>query len=59
MTEIERLRGQAEKCRRLAAIAGDIEIERRLIALADEYQAKAVQADAHAASKKSKASLII
>jgi hypothetical protein len=48
----ERLRGQAEKCRRLAAIVGDIEIERRLIALADEYEAKAVQADAHAASSK-------
>jgi hypothetical protein len=44
MSEVERLRDKVEKCRRLALVSGDIEIERRLVALADEFEAKAVRA---------------
>jgi hypothetical protein len=48
MSEVERLRDKAEKCRQLAVMSGDAEIERRLIALADEFEAKAVRAGAQA-----------
>jgi len=48
MSEIERLRDQAEKCHQLARMCGDAEIERRLIALADEYEGEAVRAGARA-----------
>jgi hypothetical protein len=48
MSEVERLREKVEKCRQLASMSGDVEIERRLIALADEFEAKAVQAGAQA-----------
>ena len=44
-----KLREQAETCRRLA---GDEEIERRLKALADEYEARAVKSEAHDPSNK-------
>lgn len=48
MSKVERLRGQVEKCRRLARMAGDIEIERRIGALGDEFEAKAVRVEADA-----------
>jgi len=48
MSEVERLREQADKCRQLARLSGDIEIERRLTALADEFEAKAAHARAQA-----------
>jgi hypothetical protein len=48
MSEVERLRDKAEKCRQLALVSGDVEIERRLVALADEFEAKAVRAGAQA-----------
>jgi hypothetical protein len=48
MPEVERLRDQVEKCRRLALTAGDIAIERRIGALGDEFEAKAVRAEAQA-----------
>jgi hypothetical protein len=46
MSEVERLRDKVEKCRQLALMSGDAEIERRLVALANEFEAKAVQAGA-------------
>lgn len=46
MSDPEVLRSKAEKCRQLAGMAGDREIERQLNALADEYDAKAMQAQA-------------
>ncbi|HJX24938.1 MAG TPA: hypothetical protein VJ252_02185 [Chthoniobacterales bacterium] len=52
MTESDPLRGKAANCRRLARLAGDEEIERRLNDLADEYEARAVQADARGPSDK-------
>jgi hypothetical protein len=48
MSEVERLREKAGKCRQLARLSGDAEIERRLIALAEEFEAKAVRAGAQA-----------
>ena len=48
MSEVERLRDQVEKCRRLALMAGDVEIKRRIDALGDEFEAKAVRAQADA-----------
>jgi len=48
MSEAERLRDQVKKCRRLALMAGDIEIKRRIDALGDEFEAKAVRAEADA-----------
>jgi hypothetical protein len=48
MTEIERLRDQMERCRRLALAAGDAEIERRLVALGNEFEARAIRAVAQA-----------
>ncbi|WMT79509.1 hypothetical protein [Bradyrhizobium sp. Ash2021] len=47
-----KLREQAETCRRLAGPAGDEEIERRLKALADEYEARAVDSEARDPSNK-------
>ena len=48
VSETERLRDQVQKCRRLALMAGDVEIKRRLDALGDEFEAKAVRAEAAA-----------
>ena len=48
MSEVERLRDKVEKCRQLALVSGDVEIERRLVALANEFEAKAVRAGAQA-----------
>jgi len=36
MSEVERLRDKVEKCRQLALVSGDIEIERRLVALSKD-----------------------
>jgi hypothetical protein len=52
MSEVERLRDKVEKCRQLALVSGDVEIERRLVALANEFEAKAVQAEAQANCKR-------
>jgi hypothetical protein len=52
MSEVERLRDKTEKCRQLALMAGNAEIERRLVALADEFEAKAVRAGAQANCKR-------
>jgi hypothetical protein len=46
MSEVERLRDKVEKCRQLALVSGDVEIGRRLVALANEFEAKAVRAGA-------------
>ena len=51
MSEAERLLDKGEKCRQLALVAGDAEIERRLVALANEFEAKAVRAGARANCK--------
>jgi hypothetical protein len=48
MSEVERLRDQVKKCRRLSLMVGDVEIKRRLDALGDEFEAKAVRAGATA-----------
>src|SRR6202162_5279483 len=48
MSEVERLRDKAMKCRQLALLADDVEIKRRLVALADEFVAKAVRASTQA-----------
>jgi hypothetical protein len=52
MTEIERLRYQVERCSRLAFAAGDAEIERRLVALGNEFEAKAIRAVAQASRRR-------
>jgi hypothetical protein len=52
MSEVERLRDKVEKCRQLALVSGDVEIERRLVALANEFEAKAVRAEARANCKR-------
>ena len=52
MSEVERLRDKGEKCRQLALVSGDVEIERRLVALADEFEDKAVRAGAKANCKR-------
>lgn len=46
MLESELLHQRAKKCRELAATAEDKEIERKLVALADEYEAKATRTNA-------------
>lgn len=46
MSDPDVLRSRAKKCRQLAGMAGDAEIQRQLSALADEYDAKAMQAHA-------------
>jgi hypothetical protein len=46
MLESELLHQRAKTCRELAATAEDEEIERKLIALADEYEAKATRTNA-------------
>ena len=46
-----RLRDRAVRCRRLAAGAGDPEFALKLAAIADEYQAKAVQAEVKVRAK--------
>jgi hypothetical protein len=48
MSEVERLRDKAERCRQLALAVGDVDIERRLVALGNEFEAKAVRAVAQA-----------
>jgi hypothetical protein len=52
MSEVERLRDKVEKCRQLALVSGDVEIERRLVALANEFEAKAVRAETQANCKR-------
>jgi hypothetical protein len=52
MSEVERLRDKVEKCRQLALVSGDAEIERRLVALANEFEAKAVRVEAQANCKR-------
>jgi hypothetical protein len=47
MLESEKLREQAAECRRFAAAAVDAEIVRKLKALADEYESRAVKAEAN------------
>ena len=44
MSEVERLRDKVKKCRKLALLSGDVEIEHRLVALAEEFEAKTVRA---------------
>jgi hypothetical protein len=46
MNDPEALRNKAKKCRQLAGMAGDEEIERELNALADQYEARAMKAQA-------------
>ena len=48
MLENRKFREQAAECRRLATAGIDAEIVRKLYALADEYVAKAVKAEANA-----------
>jgi hypothetical protein len=50
--ESQKLREWAINCQRLAVGAGDPQFTLKLNALADEYEAKAVQADAKAPSNK-------
>ena len=50
--ESEKLRGWAINCRRLAVGAGDAQFTLKLNALANEYEAKAAQADSKAPSDK-------
>jgi hypothetical protein len=50
--ESEKLRERAINCHRLAVGAGDPKFTLKLNALADEYEAKAIQADAKAPSDK-------
>ena len=52
MSAVERLRDKVKKCRQLALASGDVEIERRLVALANEFEVKAVQAEAQANCKR-------
>jgi len=52
MSEGKKLRERAIKCHHLAVGAGDPKFTLKLNTLADEYEAKAVQADANAASDK-------
>jgi hypothetical protein len=54
MPEIERLRDKVERCRQLAPMSGDAEIERRLMALADEFEGKTVRVGAQANSVRSR-----
>ena len=49
---MERLRDKVKKCRQLALVSGDVETERRLVALANEFEAKAVRAEAQANCKR-------
>jgi hypothetical protein len=48
MSEVKRLREKADKCRQLARLSGDVEIERRLVTLAVEFEAKAARTGAQA-----------
>jgi hypothetical protein len=52
MSEVERLRDKVEKCRQLAIVSGDVEIEGRLVALANEFEAKAIRAETQANCKR-------
>ena len=51
-SESRKLRERAINCHRLAVGAGDPQFTLKLNAIADEYEAKAAQADAKAASDK-------
>ena len=51
MLENKKFREQAAECRRLAAAGVDAEIVRKLEALANEYESKAVKAEANAHRK--------
>lgn len=46
MTDVERQRAQAAICSSFAASTDDPEIKRKLLAMADEYEAKAAHAKA-------------
>jgi hypothetical protein len=50
--ESKKLRDRAIRCHHLAAGAGDPRFTIKLNALADEYEAKAIEADAKASSDK-------
>ena len=52
MSEVERLRDKVEKCRALALLCGDAEIEQRLVALANEFEVKAARAGVRANFKR-------
>ena len=52
VSEVERLREKVKKCRQLALVSGDAEIERRLIELANEFEAKAVGVRAQASCRR-------
>jgi hypothetical protein len=51
MSEVDRLRDKAKKCRQFALVSGDVEQERRLVAVAEEFAARAVRASAQANCK--------
>jgi hypothetical protein len=51
MSEVERLRDKVKKCRQFALVSDDVELERRLVALADEFEARAIRASAQANCK--------
>ena len=51
-SESRKLRERAMYCHRLAVAAGDPQFTLKLNAIADEYEAKAAQADAKVASDK-------
>ena len=53
MSEVERLRDKVKKCRQFALVSDDVELERRLVALADEFEARAIRASAQANCKSS------
>jgi hypothetical protein len=52
MSESKRLRERAINCHRLAVGVGDPQFALKLNAIADEYEAKAVEVDARATSSK-------
>ena len=52
IVESEKLRERAINCHRLAVGVGDLKFTLKLNALADEYEAKAIQADARVLSDK-------
>jgi hypothetical protein len=52
MADSNLLREQARECRRLAEMAIDVEISHKLMTLADEYEAKVMQADAKGPANK-------
>lgn len=51
-SEVERLRDKVGKCRELALLCGDVEIEQRLVALANEFEVKAARVGARVGFKR-------